>query len=227
MILPVGDTAARRVTPIFNWLLIAANVVVFGLYAFKENPREVQAVFDAYALVPLRWEVRTVFSSMFLHGSLDHLFGNMLFLWIVGDNVEGRLGHAAYLVFYLAAGAAGAAAHIVYCLTLAGSAAAIPTVGASGAISGVIGAFLAFFPRSEIKFMLWLIVFVRTFKLPTWGAVGLWAGMQVLMARNQLDGLAGGETMRVAVFAHLGGFGFGLVAAFLLRVLAPPPRQKE
>lgn len=225
MIIPVGDINPRRTVPFFNYLLILANVVVYFSYALRPEPEAVRVV-NAYALVPGRWEVHTVFTSMFLHADLLHLFGNMLFLWISGDNVEDRLGHLPYLLFYFVCGAAGGAAHI---LTAQGRMAAIPTVGASGAISGIMGAYLVFFPTSKIKFALWLFIFVRFFTLPSWGAIGLWVASQLLMARHQMNGVAQGETAAVAVFAHLGGFAFGILAALLLRLMgrAKAPRGRS
>lgn len=184
-------------------------------------------IVDTYALYPNRWQdFKTLITSMFMHGDYLHLLGNMLFLWIAGDNVEDRLGHVPYLIFYLAAGLAGAAAHIVMATGPLASMAAVPTVGASGAISGVMGAYLVFFPTSKIKFVLWLIIFVRAFTLPSWGAIGFWILSQILMARHQLDGLSRGEAVQVAVFAHLGGFAFGCAVAVLARMFGKAPRKK-
>ncbi len=219
MIIPVGDINPRRTFPFVNVTLILANVAAFVYVFYLRPPETVEPTVIAYALKPDEWrDVKTLFTSMFLHGGIDHLLGNMLFLWIAGDNVEDRLGHGAYLLFYLAAGLAGSAAHIVMALGPLSSMAGVPTVGASGAISGVLGAYLAFFPSSKIKFVLWLIIFVRGFTLPSWGAIGLWMASQLLIARHQLDGLAQGETAMVAVFAHLGGFAFGFAAAVFLRI---------
>jgi len=224
MIIPVGDVNPRRTVPFINYLLILANVAVFFSYAFRPEP-QFSRTLCTYGLIPGRWQVWTIFTSMFLHADLVHLLGNMLFLWIAGDNVEDRLGHLAYLVFYLAAGTAGAAAHI---LTARGDMAGIPTVGASGAISGVMGAYLVFFPSSKIRFALWLFVFLRFFTLPSWGAIGLWVASQLLMARHQMDGLQTGEARAVAVLAHLGGFAFGLAVALYLRIFGPrPPRRRK
>ncbi len=233
MIIPVGDITKRRTTPFVNYLLILSNMAVFVYVTFilpsKVSAREWESLVISYALKPDRWmDWLTFVTSMFLHGDILHLLGNMLFLWIAGDNVEDRLGHAPYLVFYFLAGIAGAAVHIVMALGPMPSMAGVPTIGASGAISGVIGAYLAFFPRSKIKFMVWLILFIRYFTLPSWGAIGLWLGSQLLMARHQLDGLAKGETMQVAVFAHLGGFAFGFAFAFLARLVGKsPPKPAE
>jgi membrane associated rhomboid family serine protease len=225
MIIPVGAIGKTRTTAWINWLLIAANFAIFAWYGFRPERRD--AVFINYAMVPDQWQNwKTLFTSMFLHGDPMHLLGNMLFLYIVGDNVEDRLGHFAYLVFYLLAGLAGAVTHVLYSIHF-GSGAAIPTVGASGAISGVMGAFLIFFPRSQIRFILWLIIFVRTFTLPAWGVIGFWIGSQILLARNQWHGLADKETAMVAVFAHLGGFAFGLVVAIFARMFGKAPKRNR
>lgn len=223
MIIPVGDLNKTRHTAWINWLLILSNCAIFVWY------RSTQARYDwvmtHYALVPDRWtDLQTIVTSMFLHGDPLHLLGNMLFLYIAGDNVEDRLGHVAYLLFYLLSGVAGAAAHIAFSLRFGG--ADIPTVGASGAISGVMGAYLIFFPKSQIKFILWLIIFVRTFTLPSWGVIGFWVASQVMMARAKWYGIPEAkEAEMVAVFAHLGGFAFGAGVGLAYRMFGKPPKK--
>jgi len=226
MIIPIGDVAKTRHTAWINWLLIAANCIVFVW--FFTNPRVDEQMFISYALVPDTWHAnwKTLFTSMFMHAGWAHLLGNMLFLYIAGDNVEDRLGHLGYLVFYLLAGLAGSAAHIVWS-TKFGSGGGIPTVGASGAISGVMGAYLIFFPKVQIKFMIWLIIFVRFFTLPSWGVIGFWVFSQVMMARSQWDGTAKKEAAMVAVFAHLGGFAFGLLVAIVARLFGKEPKKSR
>jgi membrane associated rhomboid family serine protease len=226
MIIPVGDLNKTRSTAWVNWLLIAANFTVF--IWFVTNPHMDEKTFINYALVPKSWDQnwKSLFTSMFLHAGWGHLLGNMLCLYIAGDNVEDRLGHLAYLAFYLLSGLAGSAAHIIYS-TQFGSGGDIATVGASGAISGVMGAYLIFFPRSQIKFMIWLIIFVRYFTIPSWGVIGFWIATQVMMARNQWHGVAEKEAAMVAVFAHLGGFAFGAVVGLLVRMFGKPPKRKS
>lgn len=224
MIIPVGDLVKRRSTPYINYLLMLLNVVCFASYFFR--PETADGVIKDYALVPTQWaNLKTFVTSMFLHGDLVHLLGNMLFLYIAGDNVEDRVGHVPYLVFYLLAGVAGSVAHVAYAMVYAPSMAAVPTVGASGAISGMMGAYLVFFPKGQVKFILWLLIFVRSFTLPVWGAVGLWIGSQLFMARNQMDGVSDKETQMVAVFAHLGGFAFGMAVALLARLFGKTPSR--
>lgn len=228
MIIPVGDKNPLRSTPFVTWILVAANVAVFLAYAFKTDA-EVQNIVDTWALRPDRWtDVKTLFSSMFLHGSWAHLAGNMLFLYIAGDNVEDRLGHVAFVAFYFAAGLAAAAAHVFYAVEMNPGMLSVPVVGASGAISGVMGAYLFFFPGSKIKFVLWLVIFIRPFTLPAWGALGFWVVSQILLAKAHLDGVAEGQAAMVAVFAHLGGFAFGALVAAMLRLFGkPPPSSKK
>ena len=225
IILPIGDVGKTRHTAWINWLLIAANCIIFVSYWFKPESRD--AVFIDYAMVPDQWQNwKTLFTSMFLHGDPLHLLGNMLFLYIAGDNVEDRLGHLAYLVFYVLAGLAGSAAHIVFA-TQFGSGGGIPTIGASGAISGVMGAYLILFPRIQIKFMIWLIIFVRFFTLPSWGVITFWVASQVMMAQSQWHGTAKKESAMIAVFAHLGGFVFGLVVAIFVRLFGKEPKKSR
>jgi membrane associated rhomboid family serine protease len=222
--IPVGDLGKTRTTAWVNWTLILANCAIFAWYWFI--PERTEQVFINYAMVPNHYDNwKTLFTSMFLHGDPIHLLGNMLFLYIVGDNVEDRLGHLAYLVFYLLAGLAGSAAHIYFSIHFGGG--ATPTLGASGAISGVMGAYLIFFPRSQIKFMIWMIIFVRYFTLPSWGVIGFWVASQVMMARNQWHGVAEKEAAMVAVFAHLGGFAFGAVVGIFVRMFGKAPKRKS
>jgi membrane associated rhomboid family serine protease len=225
MIIPVGDKNPIRTTPYVTWALIAANIAISFYYMIYRQDRWVPIIHE-YALKPDQWQdLRSIFTSMFLHGDLLHLFGNMLFLYIVGDNVEDRVGHVGYLMFYLLAGVAAAAAHVYYTLHFSKMGGGIPTIGASGAISGMMGAYLVFFPSGKIRFVLWLIIFIRQFTLPAWGAIGFWIIGQVVMARQQYDGIAKDEAQMVAVFAHIGGFVFGFLVALLVRTFGSPPRK--
>jgi membrane associated rhomboid family serine protease len=225
MILPVGDLGKTRRVPFINWLLIGANVAVFAVMAFRPEV-DPEQIYARYALIPDEWTPKTILTSMFLHGGLEHLLGNMLFLYIAGDNVEDRLGHLEYLVFYLLSGVAGAAAHIVF-TTQFGGGAHVPTVGASGAIAGVMGAYLVFFPGNQVRFILWLIIFVRTFTLPSWGVIGAWIASQIWMARSQWHHTADKEATLVAVFAHLGGCAFGMLVALGARMFGKQPKKKK
>jgi membrane associated rhomboid family serine protease len=229
MIFPVGDVQKQKTFPFVNLLLIATNVAVFVWMFFLVQPQEhVIEIVNTHALVPNRWmEWKTLLTSIFMHGGPAHLFFNMLFLFIAGDNVEDRLGHLGYLVFYVLAGLAGSLTHVYMALGPLSSMAGTPTIGASGAISGVVGAYLVFFPKSKIKFVIVLVIFLRYFTLPAWGVIPMWLGSQILLAWHQYNGIAKDEQMTVAVFAHLGGFAFGFAWALLARMFGKPPRKRE
>lgn len=208
MIIPYGDINPRRTVPYINYAIIGANIAVF-LQMFSREPWEIIALFQTYALVPADFDARTMFTSMWLHAGVAHLFGNMLYLWITGDNVEDRYGHFVYLVFYVCAGMVAGAMHV---LTTTGKAMFLPTVGASGAVSGVIGAYLVLFPKSRIRMLLLLPLAV--FTVPSWLAILTWFALQLLPVLSDRD-LFGG----VAYWAHIGGFGFGVLVTLLLKVL--------
>jgi membrane associated rhomboid family serine protease len=155
--------------------------------------------------------VVTVFTSMFLHGGIFHVAGNMLYLWIFGDNVEDTLGHARFLLFYLLSGVAAAAAQ-----TIAAPASSVPMIGASGAVSGVLGAYLLLFPYATIFTLFTFGIFFRFIRVPALVVLGFWIGVQLL--NTLLTIRAGrGEMAGVAWFAHVGGFLAGMVLLFLLR----------
>lgn len=204
---PIRDHNPSNRTPIVTWALIAVNVVVFLSYypSLSGSERQLMAFFDQWALVPAEVlsgaDGHTVVTSMFLHGGWMHLIGNMLFLWIFGDNMEDLLGHLGFLGFYLAAGLAAAAGQII-----AGPGSTIPMVGASGAIAGVMGAYLLFFPRARIDVLVVIVVLIKIFTIPAWLMLGLWFGLQLINGLA-MDVAGGG----VAYWAHAGGFLAGLV----------------
>jgi membrane associated rhomboid family serine protease len=154
----------------------------------------------------------SVLTSMFMHGGLLHLGGNMLFLWIFGNNVEDSMGRLTFLAFYLVGGVAAIGAQ-----TLAEPSAAVPTVGASGAVSAVLGGYLLLYPRARVVTLVILIVFVTLIEIPAMLVLLLWIGQQVLF--SALDYASGGEGGGVAYFAHIGGFLFGFL---VIRLLARP-----
>ncbi|MCX7860496.1 rhomboid family intramembrane serine protease [Chloroflexus sp.] len=215
--LPLKDTIPSRSFPAVNWALLAANVVVFLLMA--GNNRLAEAWINELALVPARLlanpldptELLTIFTSMFMHGGWFHLFSNMLALYIFGDNVEDRMGSQRYLIFYLLCGVAAALTHVFF-----NPASPIPTVGASGALSGVLAAYLLFFPSSRvitlvpIFFLPWLV------EIPAVVYLGLWFVSQ--LANGVFSILIDVQAMGgVAWWAHIGGFVAGLVLAPLFR----------
>jgi len=213
--LPVSDQNPTRTTPYVNYALILLNVLAF-LYEWTQIVVHGDSfVVSGYGLVPTRiWadpagESFTIFSSMFMHGGWGHLGGNMLFLWIFGDNVEDAIGHARYIVFYLACGVCAAAAQV---LTNPASPAAM--VGASGAIAGVLGAYLVLFPRAPVT----VFVFVFFMVLPAWLVIGMWF---LLNLNGGVASLGLGSSGGVAFFAHIGGFLAGVLGVRLAMIGRP------
>jgi membrane associated rhomboid family serine protease len=222
--IPLRDSAPVRSWPVVTYALIAVNLWAFfyelamgsALRGFIETWGFIPARYFLLAeLDPDNWVARwlPVFTSMFLHGGWTHLIGNMVYLWIFGDNVEDRLGHLRYLVFYLATGASASLAH-----AFLHPASAIPTVGASGAISGVLGAFVILFPRARVLTLIPLVfLFFYVVELPAALYLGLWFLMQLVSGTLALalagDAGAGG----VAWWAHVGGFAVGAALAPLLQ----------
>jgi membrane associated rhomboid family serine protease len=214
-LIPIRDihVTPRRTRPVVNVLLIAINVAVF-LFELSLGPR-LEGFLMSAAFVPgreggLAVGATSALLSMFLHGGWGHLLGNMLFLWIFGDNVEDRLGHVRYLVFYLLCGYAATYAHAFF---NAGS--TMPAIGASGAISGVLGAYLLLYPKARIVTLVWLFIFVRFVEIPALVFLPIWFLMQFFSGVSSLgagDAASGG----VAWFAHIGGFIAGPLLLLLL-----------
>jgi membrane associated rhomboid family serine protease len=210
--IPIRDQNPTRHAPVMNYLLITANVLVFLFFLMAGDNQE--ALVYQFALIPSNitagvdlGDVRDIFTSMFMHGGWAHLLGNMLYLWIFGDNVEDRLGSFNYLLFYLAGGVAASLAHI---LTNPGS--QIPTVGASGAIAAVLGAYLVLYPHSRVLTFIPLGFFMRLTLVPASIVLGLWFVLQLF---NGVVSLGGPDKGGVAFWAHIGGFAFGALIAFL------------
>ena len=208
------DNPARRI-PWVNLLLIATNLGVFG-YQFFYLPKGSTYLIKTFGVVPhalfgsndIGTVPLTLFSAMFIHAGWLHLLGNMLYLWIFGDNVEDRLGHGRYLVFYLACGVIAAVVHAIIF-----SRSKVPCVGASGAISGVLAAYLLFFPKARVTTLFIVFIFFRIVRLPAMVLLGLWIALQVASGISELSARAGG----VAWFAHLGGFAAGAILALTMR----------
>jgi membrane associated rhomboid family serine protease len=208
-------------------ILVAINVIVF-LWEISLGPDLEPALLNV-AFVPARFwnlpgamlpNVITMFVSMFLHGGWLHLGGNMLYLWIFGDNVEDRLGHARYLVFYLACGLLATLAHAVM-----NPASAVPSIGASGAIAGVLGAYIVLFPKQRVTTLIPIFIFITVREVPAILLLGFWILMQIFFGAASMSGdlqSAGG----VAYFAHIGGFVTGMVLIILLGGLRRPRYAK-
>ena len=216
---PLADINRPLRPPLVVKLLVALNVLVFA-YELLLTPPARQALFGAYGFVPAQFwadplgKGYQLFTSQFLHGGWAHILGNMWFLWVFGDNVEDRLGSGRFTLFYLLGGALAALAQGIY-----GPNVNAPMIGASGAISAVMGAYVIMFPQARILTLLWLIAVPLFFYLPAYVYLGYWALVQFV------SGLFGGS--HVAFWAHLGGFGWGL-AAVHTRAFGPtlPPWRK-
>ncbi|HEX9419396.1 MAG TPA: rhomboid family intramembrane serine protease [Methylomirabilota bacterium] len=219
--IPIGDSVPNSSWPVVTWGLIGLNVWVF-LYEVTLGP-DLEAFIQTWAFIPAQyflladtapgeWAARYVpiFSSMFLHGGWAHLIGNMVYLWIFGDNVEDRLGHFRYLAFYLLSGVAAALvqAHLH-------PDSAIPTVGASGAISGILGAYLVLFPTARVYTLVPLLLFFPVLEFPAVLYLGIWFLMQLVSGTASLTLAA--DAGGVAWWAHVGGFVVGVVLAPILR----------
>jgi len=228
---PIGDdNSDRHSHPYVNYVFIAINILVFFLlqgmgnnlgftYAFSTVPSEILTGSDLVTadrsvmmngqqfqvpglqVTPIPVYL-TMITSMFMHGGFGHLFGNMLFLWIFGDNIENRLGHTRYLVFYLLCGILASLSH-VFASQIMGMDLDVPSLGASGAISGVMGAYLILFPKRKV--MVWFLRFI--IPVPAMVSLGIWILLQIVSGM----GMIGGKSDGVAYAAHIGGFLAGML----------------
>ena len=210
--LPLRDTIPSARVPIVTWLLIIVNGAVF-LHELQIGTH-LEALIRAYGLVPRHFSVATLLTSMFLHGGWLHLFGNMLYLYIFGDNVEDRLGHVRYLVLYLLCGMAAGSAQV-----LMNPRSGLPIDGASGAIAGVLGAYFLFFPQARVVTLVPIFLFLQVMEIPAVAYLLLWFVFQVFSGIGAHGSTAGG----VAVWAHVGGFVAGMVLGPVLRIRRSPP----
>jgi membrane associated rhomboid family serine protease len=250
MLLPISDdNSDRTITPYITWLIIAINILVFFLlqgmgsnevftYAFSTVPGEIltntdivtasKTVQDAASgqsfeipglqITPIPVYF-TLITSMFMHGSIGHIAGNMLYLWIFGDNLENRLGHGRYLMFYLLTGIIASLSHVLF-TRFTGSDPLVPSLGASGAISGVLGGYLLLYPTRRVNALLGFFIVA----IPSWVALVLWIVLQVVSGFGAISG----ETDGVAYAAHIGGFaaGFLLIKLFDNGLPAPAVQQR-
>ena len=215
---PFRDHNPSNRTPYVAYALIAINVAVYLSYGFLPEHR-VYEVFDDWALIPaeimLGEDWHTLLTCMFMHGGWMHLAGNMLFLWVFGDNLEDYLGHAGMLAFYLLCGLGASAAQIAV-----DPYSVIPNVGASGAIAGLMGGYLMLFPKARIDVLFIIVVFVRIVPLSAWIVLGAWMGFQIVMGVADW-GVEGGG---VAYFAHIGGFVAGVAGIGAIWMVRGRPR---
>ena len=211
MIFPIGDDQVKGGHfPLISYAFIALNVAIF-LFQQSLPMDALNAFIMDYGSLPIEvtrgQDLHTLFTSMFLHGGWMHLIGNMLFLWVFADNIEATIGTPRFLIFYLLGGLAAHAGHIYFNWN-----SQIPTVGASGAISAVMGAYLVMFPRSSIKV---LILFFIT-RVPAFLFLGFWIAQQYMSGTAALE-VQTAESAGVAWWAHIGGFVFGVIAGFYYR----------
>lgn len=210
--IPISDQLPTRIKPVVNYFLIGLNILVF-IFMWLAGPRQDALVYQ-FALIPANFltninaaNITDIFTSMFMHGGVAHLVGNMLYLWIFGDNVEDRFGHFGYLIFYLFGGVAASLTHV---MTNPNS--QIPTVGASGAIAAVLGAYLVLYPHSRVATFIPLGFFFRLTLLPASIVLGLWFIIQLF---SGFVSLGGPDVGGVAFWAHIGGFVSGVLVALL------------
>jgi rhomboid family protein len=207
---PVSDVIPSRTVPFVTVGLIIVNALVF-LYQVTLGPVELRAFMSSYAVVPAWFWPPALVTSQFLHAGWMHIIWNMVYLWIFGDNVEDRLGHIPYLVFYLGAGAVAALLQVLF-----NPFSGIPMVGASGAIAGVMGAYFVLYPHSRILTAVFVVIFFDLVEIPALFFLGFWFLMQLLSGVGSLgvSNAAGGGT---AFWAHVGGFVVGAAVGFVLR----------
>ena len=243
MIIPITDNPGpRRHFPFVNYALILANIAVFA-YMFIQTKEGVNCFQADFSLIPYNIlhtttamptdpslgiascpaqpspVYVTILTSMFMHANLLHIGGNMLYLWIFGDNVEDRFGHFGYLLFYLASGLAATAAQFAATYYLSPSDLIVPNLGASGAIAGVLGAYLIFYPRAKVRSIVFLGIFFTITTLAAFIVIGVFFLLQLLDVYLSYVAPAGGSAAAggVAYFAHIGGLLFGLILTLLLK----------
>jgi membrane associated rhomboid family serine protease len=225
-VFPIDDNNPTRTTAYVTYALIAVNILAF-IHELTLNPPALERFFQLYAVVPRELtaslngipvnqpvpELLTLVTSQFLHGGFAHIFGNMLFLWIFGNNIEDRLGHVKYLIFYLACGVLAALAQWIF-----STQSAIPSLGASGAIAGVLGAYILRFPNARIRTLVFLGFFITFLDIPAIFFLGIWFLQQTLygVASLNVPSTIGMESGGVAYWAHIGGFVFGALLGPLL-----------
>ena len=217
MFFPIGDDQVKGGHfPALSYAFIALNIAVF-LYQLQ-FPDALVGEFGSVPAETVRGEnLLTLFTSMFLHGGWAHLIGNMIFLWVFADNIEATIGSTRFLIFYLLGGLAAHAAHIYFNWY-----STVPTIGASGAIAAVMGAYLVMFPTSRIKVWFFFLIF----RMPAIFFLGFWIAMQWMNGTAALE-VNTAQTGGTAWWAHIGGFAFGVLAGFYFRFQYPSPKEEK
>ncbi len=201
---PLRDTQPSYSRPIVTIVLIVINILVF-LFEFSLDDYTRNAFIAVYGLTPEHFQFVNIFTSMFLHGGWFHVLGNMWFLWIFGDNIEDILGHGKYLLFYLACGVVAALSQVAINFD-----SRVPMVGASGAIAGVMGAYMIKFPHARIESILFVLFFITRFDVPAWLMLIYWFGTQLFSGVGSI-GYTQASQGGTAFFAHIGGFIAGMI----------------
>ena len=208
--IPLRDTLTSGVRPWVTGWIIGLNLMVFFYQLFLPE-MELNHFIGTYGFIPSRLQFSDLLTSMFLHGGWMHLIGNMWFLWVFGDNVEDILGHGKFVAFYLLCGLAASALQIAVMPD-----SRVPNIGASGAISGVMGAYLIKFPQARITTLITLIVFFTTVELPAWVVLAYWFVVQLFSGAGSV-GHSHVNEGGVAFFAHVGGFLAGMALIYVMR----------
>ena len=205
---PISDVIPSRTRPVVTIGLIAVNALIF-LYQLQLDDVTVQRLVFRFGVIPARFSYVDVVTSMFLHADFLHFLGNMVFLWIFGDNVEDRLGHTKYVLFYLGSGAIAAIAQV-----FADPSSFAPMIGASGAIAGVMGAYFVIYPHSRVLTVVFLVLFLDIIEIPAIFFLGIWFLLQLLNGAMTFGTQEGG----VAFWAHAAGFLAGIAAGVSVRM---------
>jgi membrane associated rhomboid family serine protease len=225
--IPLRDDNPRRTFPFVTYMLVGVNVLAF-LWELTLGESLQDALFQiafipAHFWLPGNWvsDVLTIIVSMFLHGGLLHIGSNMLYLWVFGDNIEDRLGHGKYLIFYLACGFLATYAHAFF-----SPGSRIPAIGASGAIAGVLGAYLVLYPHARVLTVIPIIIFITIREIPAIFVLGIWFVLQLFSGVGSLGVTDAQDMGGVAYFAHIGGFVAGMVLIVLFGGFRKPRRPQ-
>lgn len=214
--IPLRDVIPSRTTPFITVTVIAMNALTW-LYEVSLAPQDLESFVRTYGVVPAHAGASTLLSSMFLHGGWAHVIGNMWYLWIFGDNVEDRMGHGRFVAFYLLSGAGADIGHVLLEPT-----STIPTIGASGAIAAVMGAYFVLYPYSRVLVLIPLIVFWDVIEVPAIFLLGLWFLLQLLSAGATAITTSAAGSGGIAFAAHVVGFVLGVVGVYVFKKRQPP-----